>query len=127
MNSFPKTFFAADTSRPVLSASTWASFTAPSSMTKAYRLERSPPKMAAPSKERSNALVKRRSGSARKRIWLRSVYPICLLERRWRTPLEPDGSRVLPHAFMLEDVRLKLSQESPWKTYTKASLTDTEC
>lgn len=55
--------------RPVLSGSTCASLTLPSSMTKAYRLLRGPPKMALPSKDRSRALVNWRPGSARKRIW----------------------------------------------------------
>lgn len=61
---------------PVLSDSTCASFTAPFSVTRAYLLERSPPKMAAPSKDKSRALVNRRSGSARKRIWRLSTL-IC--------------------------------------------------
>lgn len=54
---------------PVFSDSTWASLTAPSSVTRAYLLERSPPNMAAPSKARSSALVNLRSGSARNLIW----------------------------------------------------------
>lgn len=57
--------------RPVLSGSTKACLTIPSATTSAYRLLRSPPKMAEPSKARSSALVKLVVGSPRKRICVR--------------------------------------------------------
>ena len=58
---------------PVLSGSTWASFTLPSSITSAYLLLLFPPKMADPSKVRSSASENFAVGSPRKRIWNRSL------------------------------------------------------
>jgi hypothetical protein len=55
--------------------------------------------MDAPSKERSRAFVKLRLGSPRKRIY-RGQQGVFSLECKELTPLEPDGSSILPHAFM---------------------------
>ena len=54
---------------PVLSGSTCADLTFPSSITSAYRLLRLPPKIAEPSNARSRASVNLAVGSAKKRIW----------------------------------------------------------
>lgn len=112
---------------PVLSGSTCASFTFPSSTTSAYLLLRLLPKMEALSKERSKASVNLASGSPRKRIYIcqlwgckscrrgrsgdgsmQAVAPRSWGGKGWRTPLLFEGSSVAPQAFM-----------------TNASLTDT--
>jgi hypothetical protein len=91
---------------PVLSGSTIASVTTPSSTLSAYRLPLCPPKMAFPSNERSSPLVKASDGSARNRIWFHQS--IGLDQGKERTPDLSPGSSDLAHAPM-----------------TKASLTDT--
>ena len=120
----PSTFSARDTLVPVLSGSTCTDLTLPSSRTSAYRLDRSLPKMALPSKSRSSAWVSAPEASAKKRIC--SPSGECQRQplnfgggggaigskprargrvRLQLTPLVPAGSSDSPQAFILRNGR----------------------
>jgi hypothetical protein len=68
--------------RPVLSGSTWASFTAPSSINNAYRFDRSPPNTDAPSNDKSRDFVNSKLGSGDTSQWLFNVYALQLAYHR---------------------------------------------
>lgn len=90
---------------PVLSGSTKASLTLPSSTSRAYRLLRLLPKMATLSKLRSRASVNFPVGSPRKRTYGENHVSINSRSERniesRHTPLLPWGSRETPQAWVL--------------------------